>query len=148
MNSWANNIREIQHFLKKPWTRFGPPWSGFGPLTPEVVHMDQLWNCPYCLLATFVHVKNISAVTEPILTKPFGLNFSDPIFLDQGFFWPKIFVDLNFFEPHFWHQFLCINIFFKSKLFLNKIFGDQKFLGPKILFGPKNFCCESDMNKT
>ena len=64
--------------------------------------------------ATFVYISNISAVTDPILTK---------------LFWPK------FLGSHF----IGLSIFFKPKLFLDpkyfsKIFSVQNF------FGPKNIC--------
>ena len=72
------------------------------------------------VLVTFVHIRNISAVTDPILTKlcePTFLyleiiwtqNFVGPHFFDPKFYRPKIFGP-NFFTfiflaPDFWTQF-------------------------------------------
>ena len=43
------------------------------------------------VMATFVHISNISAVNDPILTKLFGPNFWGP-FLDQGIFYTQNFL--------------------------------------------------------
>ena len=54
------------------------------------------------VLATFVHISNISAVIDPFLTKLFVHNiFGAYIFVNKFFFnkilWPQIFFDSNFF---------------------------------------------------
>ena len=42
------------------------------------------------VLATFVHIRNISAVTDPILTKLFGPNFWGPFFGPRNLLYPKL----------------------------------------------------------
>ena len=80
-------------------------------------------------LPTFVHIYNISAVTEPILTKSF-----DPIFRGQYFLWTKMFLNQtslnsNFFRPKI--------IFRPKKFFGPKIFGPAILLDPKFFLDPK-----------
>ena len=98
-------------------------------------------------LVTFVQINNISAVTDPILTKFFGPNFGGP-FLDQGIFipksfWPKFFLtrfsfDLNFFSPNFfWTKLLLTKVFFGPKFFWTRFFSDLNSLYPQ--FSWQNF---------
>ena len=48
------------------------------------------------VLATFVHISIISAVTDPILSNLLGPNFFGAvIFVDQHIFWPEDFLDQN-----------------------------------------------------
>ena len=95
------------------------------------------------VMATFIHISNISAVTEWILTKHFGPNFLlTKLFLHPKCFWTKIFFYFNFFcqilvyrnifdfrlnQNFFWDQNL-----FRPDFFV-LIFSDPKLLGPKFL---------------
>ena len=91
------------------------------------------------VLGTFVHDRNISAITDPILTKLFGPNlFGDLNFLDQHFAWPKFLDRKIFLDPKLrikteilmaqhWCLFFRANIFFpKKKSFLSPIFFSKK----------------------
>ena len=73
------------------------------------------------VLATFVHFSNISAVTDPILTKLFG-----PIFLGLNIFWQTFFFGKTSFD---------LNIY------CTKIFCTQSFLHwPQIVMDKKSLC--------
>ena len=96
------------------------------------------------VLATFVHIRNVSAVTDRILTKCSGTNFLQALtFLIDFFlpkvcltqiFWDKHFLDFNFFglkissdSKFCWAKFFWMKEFWVHKFFVtNKI-----FLGPK-----------------
>ena len=89
------------------------------------------------VLAIFAHIRNISAVTDPILTKIFRPNLlTAVIFWDQNFFGPKILWTLNFFHLNFWtHIFLDFKFlwptffwtsnFFRLKFYWLKIFDQN-----------------------
>ena len=71
------------------------------------------------VLVTFVHIRNISAVTGPILTKLFG---------------PIIVVDQNVLGQNF----------YRSKFFSHpKFFKTQKFFQSQNFFGPKSFSTQN-----
>ena len=111
------------------------------------------------VLAKFVHISNISAVTDPILNKLFGPNFLGVIIfvLGPNFFGPKFFQTQNLFQAqnlwsgnfigltkivraqkNFQPKFFQTQIFFTPKIFFGlKYFGQKKF-GPKIK-APQNF---------
>ena len=84
--------------------------------------------------AIFVHIRYISAVADPILTKLFG-----PILLGLSFLEPNIFGTIPF-----WTQ-----IFFEPMSFFNNNFLDQKFLGPnfKLLAQKQFFLTKNSFNK-
>ena len=77
------------------------------------------------VLATFVQIRNVSAVTELILTKKFGPNILRAlIFLDELLVLPKFFWNKNFFGPQhfldptfFGPTFFWIPNSFQSKIF-------------------------------
>ena len=93
------------------------------------------------VLATFVHISNVSAFTDLLLTKLFWPNFFGALFLlYQHFVWPtkpcatnfldpKIYMYLNFFGP----EILRTNLFVDPKFFEPNIFEDQKIFNPKFL---------------
>ena len=108
------------------------------------------------VLVTFVHIRNISAVTDRILTKHLGPDFFQtltflikiflPIFCLIQFFWDlKNFVNLkyldlifcldtNFFEHIFWTQYYSdINIFLTQHYSDINIFQTHSFLDLKFL---------------
>ena len=106
------------------------------------------------VMATFVHIRNISAVTGPILTKLFGPNFFEiMIFVDQNvlgqnFFGPKFFLNTNFFKPQiffpdpkvldqksYWFQ-----KNFEPKFFRRTIFSDSNFFYWPNFILDTNFC--------
>ena len=99
------------------------------------------------VLAMFVHISNISAVSDPILTKLFGPNFSGSKFLWTNiiFFGPNLFVDQQF----CWNQyFLESKKIFRSKIFFGPIsFFDQQFCGSKIISDPKIFWTQNSDKK-
>ena len=81
--------------------------------------------CPY---------RNISAFSDPILTKLFRTKFLGKLFFlpkyffAQNIFWPKILFDPNFFEPKiifnknsFWHK-LCTQNFVEQNFLLQNFF--------------------------
>ena len=101
----------------------------------------------YCL-AAFVKISNISAVTDPILTKLFGPNFLWVIiFVHQNifginFFRPKPFSQSNFFQTQIFlaQQFHLNPKFFQTQNFLDPRFLRQRsFFKLKILPDPKSF---------
>ena len=80
------------------------------------------------VLAKFAHMKNISAVTDPILTKNFGHNFWRSWFIlikifGPNFVWPNLFWTYKFCEP----KILLIHNSLGSKLFWTNIFWDLIF---------------------
>ena len=82
------------------------------------------------VLGTFVHDRNISAITDPILTKLLGPNlFGDLEFLDQHFAWPK-FLDRTI----FWTQNYDLRLRFWS------LRTGAVFLGRIFFFLKKSFC--------
>ena len=115
------------------------------------------------VMATFVHISNISAVTGPIFTKLFGSKFLEFIIfvgqnvLGPNIFRPKFFSDTNFFptqnpfrDQRFWtskfigHKKFSNPKFLFQTQFFSKIFSDTKSIGPNIFwthnfFGPKVF---------
>ena len=118
--------------------------------------MIRFFQATY-VLATFVHISNISGVTNPILTELFGSNFLgsfDPkLFLTQKFFrnkcflgpttfWPVILLDPKKFlsSKFFRYKFIFFTSFFRPKSFVRvKISLDPIFLWKHIFFGP-NIC--------
>ena len=82
------------------------------------------------VLATFVHIRNVSAVTDPILSKRFGPNFSQALTFLIEFFWDPIkFLDQQFCEPKiFGPKYLIGHHFFSNKFFWTQIFWDKHFL--------------------
>ena len=88
---------------------------------------------------TFVHISNISAITDQILTKIFGVNFGSLIFVLHIFFGLKFFWDLYFCSNNYWTNFFGPKFFLDLK-FLGgkKFFWSQHFLGSKIPFGHKH----------
>ena len=121
------------------------------------------------VLATFVHIRNVSAVTDPILTKRLGPNFWQAltflieIFLGpykffgptilwtqnlwiQNFVWTSIFFRTNFFGPKFFEtNIFCTPILFglkissDSKFCWTKFFLDERILGQQIFVTNKIF---------
>ena len=80
--------------------------------------------------ATFVHIRNIVAITDPILTKQIleGLKFLDLNIWTKTFFAPTFFIqnfltqnfqDLNFFEP---------KIVATKKIWTKEVLGPKYFL--------------------
>ena len=110
------------------------------------------------VLVTFVHISNISGVTDQ-----FWRNFLDPIswslnFCGPEFFWnQKFFQTLNFFgAKFFWPvilldpNFFWTKDFFRSKTFSVQIFFDQQFLvikkkilNHKFYSAPKKFLTQN-----
>ena len=76
------------------------------------------------VLAIFVHIGNVLAVTDPILTKMFAPDILGALY----FFCTKTFLQF------FFTNVVCLNTFLDTK-----IFGDENFLDPK-LFEHKIFC--------
>ena len=79
--------------------------------------------------AKFVHIDNILAVSDQILTKSFGPNF----------------LGLSVFKPIFWTKIAFDKNFFDHKHFLDQIFFGVNFGGPEIfltkfVFRDKSFC--------
>ena len=73
-----------------------------------------------------VHIRNISTVTDPILTKLFGPNYlGAKILFDPNFVGPKDFYTQNLFGPKFF--------------WTEKFAGPQNFLDSKHLCGHKFF---------
>ena len=126
--------------------------------------METFVHATY-VLATLVHISNISAVTDQILTKLLDPIFGGPDFCRQYLFGPKYFFDQNFFPPwFFWTRFFLdlksffpkiswtqnfwtknfFNLNFFILNFLNLFFLTYDFFGLKIIrvnkiLGPKNF---------
>ena len=84
-------------------------------------------------LGTFVHISNISDVTDPIFTKLFGPN----IFGGWNIFRPKELRSQFLLLKIFWSQFLFWPNFFYPKLFLTQ-FLPTFFFNPNF-FDPKFF---------
>ena len=87
---------------------------------------------------TFVHIWNISAATDLILTKlfrPYILgakifldhNFFHQIFLDHNFVWPKLF----WFQHLLWPNNFRTKTCFEPKFFSDHNFLDSKYFGSK-----------------
>ena len=115
------------------------------------------------VLATFVHTRNISAVTDPMLTKCLWPNFLQAlIFLIeifyQNFVWPNFFGTLKFFGPkilwtqNFWTQnFVWTPIFLGQECFRHKHFLDSIFFYFKVeltLFYPSQEKQEQPLQKS
>ena len=109
-----------------------------GDICPSNIYPVNI--CPY---------RNISAFSDPILTKLFRTKFLGTLFFlpkyffAQNIFWPKILFDPNFFEPKiifnknsFWHK-LCTQNFVEQNFLLQNFFG-YIFFGWTILL--TNFC--------
>ena len=92
------------------------------------------------VLATFVHIRNISAVTDPILTKQFagGLNFFNQHFYNQNFLWTKFYL-IKFFSINLFYGLKNISTkhFFGHTFLWTLIFLDLMFL--PLDFGPTFF---------
>ena len=89
------------------------------------------------VLVTFVHISNISAVIDPILTKLFGPNIlGASIFVNKFFFGTRFFCTKSFFEPNFFNELnlleqwgpYFLKTFFLTKFLLTQIFLDHFFL--------------------
>ena len=88
-------------------------------------HLDQILTVTVTFvqatfgMTKFVHIRNISAVIDPLLTTLFRPN----IFSRWYVFWPKCFLDQtfswtkHFFEPHFLNYIFWGHIFFCTKNF-------------------------------
>ena len=79
------------------------------------------------VLATFVHIRDISFVTDPILTKRLGQDFLQASTVVIDIFFPK---------------FSLTEFFWDLKNFLDQKFCEPKIFRPNILFGilePKFF---------
>ena len=124
-------------------------WSDFDQ-TLKVSSWDHLWQIPAVtmtfVLATFVYIRNITAVTDPIwqhflnpiFCRPWTrILFGPKICLTQTFFnleiyWTQNLVDHKYWEPIFYDlYFFALDFldphFFVSKTFWTfKIFVDQK----------------------
>ena len=90
--------------------RFLEPFSTdakcHGDICPSNIYSGNICNddiCPY---------RNISAVSDPILTKLFRSKFFGTLFFHQNIFWPKISFDPNFFgqKIFFWHKFFLTQL--------------------------------------
>ena len=82
-------------------------------------------------MAIFVHISNILAVTDPILTKLFGPNFLGILNFFEQIFWPKYFLGQKFFGlEFFWDRVFSTQILWTPNFFLPKIliFLDLHFL--------------------
>ena len=95
------------------------------------------------VLVTFVHIRKISAVTDPILTKLCEPKFFAPgNYLDPKFCWTSFFWTHNFLDPKYRDLFFLTWFFwlliFEPKFLRNKIFWNWKFSLPK-LFWTWNF---------
>ena len=85
--------------------------------------------------ATFVHISNISAITDQILPKIFGSNFFGSLtFVLQIFFCTS-----NFFGPLFLLSLIIGQIFLVLTFFGPKIFLDPHFFWSQIFSGSKFF---------
>ena len=93
-------------------------------------------------LGTFVHISNISDVTDPIFTKLFGPN----IFGGWNIFRPKELRSQFLLLKIFWSQFLFWPNFFYPKLFLTQ-FLPTFYFWPKF-FWPKIFWIHFFLTKT
>ena len=118
------------------------------------------WNVMMTfVLATFVHIRIISAVTYQILTNLFLHNFLQALFFGSKFFWTRIlfnivpqmtqifgpyFLRTKFFfkQKNFWTQNLLgpnfsdlsPMIFWSLNFFRLEMFGTQNFLGLNFFF--------------
>ena len=134
-------------------------WSDFDQ-TLKVVSWDHLLQMPIVMvtfiqatfvLATFVQIRNVSAVTDLILTKFFGANILSALILldklcpklfwNQKFVGTQHFLDPTFFCTHiFWIPNLSCPILFWFKqdfppsIFRTKIFLILKSFGPKLFW--------------
>ena len=69
------------------------------------------------VMTTFVHIRNILAVKDPILTKLLGRKFFGGfIFVDQWFFYQTSFDPI-----FFWWNFFCIQIFRSESSFKTRL---------------------------
>ena len=90
-----------------------------------------------CLRPPLCVFSNTSAVTDPILIKVLGPNFLGAlIFVDQHFYRAKLLLTRIFLDQNF---FVPNLIFFLTKIFWPKHFLYTKFFGPKMFLDPK-FC--------
>ena len=85
-------------------------------------------------LVTFVQISYISAITGPILTKFYGLNFLGvKIFVDQKMFLDKTSSDSNSFRTQNFFRHKC----FQTQNLFKRFVSGQKFFGPTIFFQKK-----------
>ena len=84
------------------------------------------------VLATVVHISNISAITDQILTNSLGAlrpHFFDQTSFDQKILWTKIFWDKHFFTLIYcWTRFFLTYDLLYPKFSGPNIFGSRIFL--------------------
>ena len=145
-----NSMSAISQLLL---TLFWPNFKvrSLGPsLTDSNYHGDI---CPgnICHGDISPYMRNISAITYPILTKLFEHDFAGLIFMDQNFQWTNLLFDQNFFgSKTFWTQNVVDSPFGDSKFCWTLIFLALTFFGPTF-FGPtfcSNFILNSNINAT
>ena len=91
------------------------------------------------VLATFVHISNISAVTHPIFTKLFDPIFGGKNVFDQNFVTSKLFSNQNVLTWYLFGPKICLD----PKICWTQSFSNQNFFGwnfvkPKLLWA-QNF---------
>ena len=85
---------------------------------------------------TFVHIRNISAVSGLTVTKMFGPNFLGVIIFVEKMFLDQTCLDPNFFGPKFFFRDLH---FWTSNFIGPKKNPNPKYYGPKNIFDPNFF---------
>ena len=84
------------------------------------------------VLATFVHVSNISTVTNLFLTKLLGSNFVGLlIFVDQHLFWSNLLLIQIIVWPKMFWPTSFLTKFFRARFFTSKNFFYPNFFEPK-----------------
>ena len=116
-------------------------WSNFDQ-TLKVGSWDHLWQTPAVMvtsvqetfvLATFFHIRNMSAVTDPIWPKIwskilFNPNLFEPkTLLDPKLFWTQIIGNQIFRTIILGKRILCLKKFLDKKLYLDQHFFEPKF---------------------
>ena len=80
------------------------------------------------VLASFVHISNISTNTDPISTKFFGPNFLGALIFVEYIFFDQTYLDPNFFGPNFLLTLIFVELeTFVAKLSLTRNFLTQNF---------------------
>ena len=103
------------------------------------------------VLATFVHIRNVSAVTDPILTKRLGPNFWQALtflieiflgpykFFGPTILWTQNLWTQNFVWTFFSNKFFWTQIFYDINIFWTPIFLDLKYLPTQNFVKPNFF---------
>ena len=151
-NICPGNICPYKEYISCHWPDFNQTLkvSSWNHLSQMLIVTVTFVRATF-LLATFVHIRNISAVTEHILTKPFGPNFLHALIsLDPKFCWPTNFWSQNFLDRRFWDsKFLWTKNFVDANFLWTQHFLTKNYCRPKSIFWPqiilvqKVFCIKS-----